>query len=241
LKTRSKSSRKSKKPNGVKLSGRNLQVRVKTAKGRKVSSVRWLNRQLNDPYVQEAKKHGFRSRAAFKLIQLNEKFKLLRSGQRVVDLGSAPGSWSQVIAEIVDPLGSGGKVIAIDLLEMEEIAPVQIIRGDIREPETQLLAKQLLGNSADVIFSDMLPSVSGHKATDQYRSIALCEDTYVFSVDLLVIGGTLVMKMLTGVGQDTLLKLLKQNFKSVKTFKPPASRSESSETYVVAKGFRKLG
>ena len=204
--TGNKNFRQSKSSKGGKLSGRHLHVRVKTAKGRKISSVRWLNRQLNDPYVQEAKKQGFRSRAAFKLIQLNEKFRLLRSGQRVVDLGAAPGSWSQVIAEIVNPVGSVGKVIAIDLLEMEDIASVQKICGDIREPETSLFAKELLGNFADIIFSDMLPPVSGHKATDQARAIALCEETYEFSVGLLVNGGTLVMKMLTGVGQDRLLK-----------------------------------
>ena len=220
------------------LTGRSWRVKVKTARGRKASSTRWLDRQLNDPYVQEAKKLGYRSRAAFKLLQLNEKYKLLRGGQKVVDLGAAPGGWTQVAVEKVrSDLGSG-RVVAVDLCEIEPIGGASTICADIRNFSNKNVIKETLGGSADIVLSDMAAPITGHKSTDHLRTIGLCEVAHGFAVDILTPGGILLMKAFDGGGHKDLMTEIKINFDSVRTAKPDASRSESPETYIIAMGFR---
>lgn len=222
---------------------RELRVRVKTAKGRKLSSTRWLERQLNDPYVVRAKREGYRGRAAFKILELDEKYRFLVPGARVVDLGCAPGGWCQVAVERVNALGqkSGkrrGTVLGVDLQEVEPIAGAEIHQLDFLSEEADELVKGWLGGEADVVMSDMAAAASGHKQTDHIRIVALCEAAADFAHDVLAPGGTFVAKVLAGGAEATLQARLKRDFEKVVNVKPPASRSDSSEKFVVATGFR---
>ena len=217
--------------------GRGVTVRVKTAAKRSVSSARWLERQLNDPYVAEAKKQGYRSRAAFKLLQLDEKFHFLKAGARVVDLGCAPGGWTQVAAAKVFKAG-GGKIVGIDLLPVDPIPGAQLIEMDFMSPEAPGALKALLQGEADIVLSDMAASATGHAQTDHLKIMALAEMAYDFAAEVLAPGGTFIAKVLQGGATGTLLTLLKRNFAEVKHVKPAASRSDSAEIYVVALKFR---
>ena len=222
---------------------RELRVRVKTAKGRKLSSTLWLERQLNDPYVIRAKKDGYRGRAAFKILELDDKFEFLKPGARVVDLGCAPGGWCQVAVGRVNALGdrankSIGTVLGVDLQAIEPIAGAQIYQLDFLSDEADALVKGWLGGRADVVLSDMAASASGHKGTDHLRIIALCEAAAYFAFDVLEIGGTFVAKVLAGGAENELLTILKRSFTKVANVKPPASRADSSEKFVVAQGFK---
>ena len=222
---------------------RDLRVKVKTARGRKLSSTRWLERQLNDPYVKRAKAEGYRGRAAFKILELDDKFGFLVSGARVVDLGCAPGGWCQVAVARVNALGerSGkaqGRVLGIDLQEVEPIAGAEIHQLDFLEEGADDKVKDWLGGTADVVMSDMAASASGHKQTDHLRIVALCEAAAELAFDVLEPGGTFVAKVLAGGAEAGLQTLLKQRFHTVANVKPPASRADSSEKFVVARGFR---
>lgn len=223
------------KRNGKGTGNRGLHTRVKTAKGRRPSSTRWLQRQLNDPYVQEAKRQGYRSRAAFKLIELDDKFKFLKKGAKVIDLGAAPGGWTQVAMERI---GDNGHVIGIDLQEMEAIPGADLIQGDFLDDDAPDRLKALLGGQADIVLSDMAAASTGHPQTDHLRIMALLEVAADFAADILAPGGTFVGKVLQGGTENELLAALKRDFKTVKHAKPPASRSDSAEIYVVATGFR---
>ena len=215
--------------------GRNLTRRVRTAKGRTISSTRWLQRQLNDPYVAEAQRQGYRSRAAFKLIELDDRFHFLATGGRIVDLGAAPGGWTQVA---VARTGAGGRVIALDLAEMAPLAGAEVIRGDFLEPEMPDILKQALAGPADVVLSDMAAPTTGHTATDHLRIMALCETALAFAREVLAPGGAFVAKVLQGGTESRLLAGMKQDFATVRHAKPPSSRSASAEMYVIACGFR---
>ncbi|WP_425039348.1 RlmE family RNA methyltransferase [Primorskyibacter sp. S187A] len=235
-----------KKPDGKNTSGRgqrDLKVKVKTARGRKLSSTRWLQRQLNDPYVKRAQAEGYRGRAAFKIMEIDDKYRFLVPGARVVDLGCAPGGWLQVAVPRINALGekSGkavGRIIGVDLQEVEPLAGAQVYQLDFMEDGADAQVKAWLGSAADVVMSDMAASSSGHKQTDHLRIMALCETAAYFSFDVLAPGGTFVAKVLAGGAEGELQKVLKQNFAKVAHFKPPASRSDSSEKFVVASGFR---
>ena len=235
-----------KTPSGKNTSGRgqrDLKVKVKTARGRKLSSTRWLQRQLNDPYVKRAQAEGYRGRAAFKILELDEKFRFLVPGARVVDLGCAPGGWCQVAVKRVNALGekSGkavGSVLGIDPQEVEPIAGAEIHQLDFLEDDADEKVKTWLGGAADVVMSDMAAASSGHKQTDHLRIMMLCETAAHFAFDVLEDGGTFVAKVLAGGAEGELQKLLKQRFTKVANVKPPASRSDSSEKFVVATGYR---
>lgn len=236
----------SKGPDGKNTSGRgqrDLSVRVKTARGRKASSTRWLQRQLNDPYVKRARAEGYRGRAAYKIMELDDKFRFLVPGARVVDLGCAPGGWVQVAVPRINALGekSGkavGTILGIDLQEMEPIAGATLHQLDFMADGADEQVKEWLDGPADVVMSDMAASSSGHKQTDHLRIISLCETAAYFAFDVLAEGGTFVSKVLAGGAEGDLQKLLKQRFTKVHNVKPPASRSDSSEKFVVATGFR---
>lgn len=215
-------------------SGRSKSVRVETARGRKASSTRWLKRQLNDPYVAEAKKRGYRSRAAFKLVELDEKLAILRPGAVVLDLGAAPGGWSQVAAERV----KGGRVVAVDTSAIEPMAGVVCLQLDILDAEAPARIREALGDGADVVLSDMAPATTGHGPTDHLRIMALAEAAYDIAEGLLRPGGAFVAKVLQGGTEAELLAILKRRFRTVRHVKPPASRKESRELYVVAQDFR---
>lgn len=222
---------------------RELRVKVKTAKGRKLSSTRWLERQLNDPYVARARREGMRGRAAFKIVELDDKFRFLVPGARVVDLGCAPGGWMQVAVERVNALGAKkgkriGTVLGVDLQEVEPLAGAEAHVLDFLEDGADDKVKGWLGGQADVVMSDMAAASSGHKQTDHLRIITLCEHAAYFAFDVLSPGGTFVAKVLAGGAEGELMHLLKQRFAKVYNVKPPASRSDSSEKYVVAQGFR---
>ena len=222
---------------------RDLRTRVKSARGRKLSSTLWLERQLNDPYVKRAQDEGYRGRAAFKILELDEKYRFLVPGARVVDLGCAPGGWCQVAATRVNALGERkgkkiGSVLGVDLQEVEPIAGAEIHQLDFMEDDADQKVKDWLGGKADVVMSDMAAASSGHKQTDHLRIIALCEAAAYFAFDVLDEGGTFVAKVLAGGAEGELQKLLKQRFTKVANVKPPASRSDSSEKFVVATGFR---
>jgi 23S rRNA (uridine2552-2'-O)-methyltransferase len=222
---------------------RDLRVTVKTARGRKLSSTLWLERQLNDPYVKRAQTEGYRGRAAFKILELDDKFRFLVPGARVVDLGCAPGGWCQVAVKRVNSLGekSGkriGYVLGVDLQEVEPIAGAEVHQLDFMEDDADILTKKWLGGRADVVMSDMAASASGHKQTDHNRIMALCEAAAYFAFDVLEEGGTFVAKVLAGGAEGDLQKVLKQRFTKVVHVKPPASRSDSSEKFVVATGFK---
>jgi 23S rRNA (uridine2552-2'-O)-methyltransferase len=236
----------SKTPTGKTTSGRgtrDLTVKVKTAKGRKLSSTLWLERQLNDPYVRRAKADGYRGRAAYKILELDDKFRFLVPGARVVDLGCAPGGWCQVAVPRINALGekSGkavGRIVGIDLQDVDPIPGAEIHKLDFMADGADEQVKEWLGGQADVVMSDMAASASGHRQTDHNRIIALCEAAAYLSFDVLAQGGTFVAKVLAGGAEGTLQKLLKEKFTKVENVKPPASRSDSSEKFVVATGFR---
>jgi 23S rRNA (uridine2552-2'-O)-methyltransferase len=230
---------------GGRAGGRRLSVRVKTAKRRKASSTRWLKRQLNDPYVAEARRRGYRSRAAWKLIQLDDRVHFLAPGRTVVDLGAVPGGWTQVAVERVAagrPATTGGRkrgrVIAVDMHEMEPVDGAEILTLDVLDAEATEKLEAVTGGKADVVLSDMAAATTGHRGTDHLRSIALCEAASDFACRVLADGGTLVIKVLQGGAESEFLARLKQGFARVRHVKPPASRGESSETYLVAEGFR---
>ncbi|MDF1707238.1 MAG: RlmE family RNA methyltransferase [Paracoccaceae bacterium] len=223
---------------------RDLTVKVKTARGRKLSSTLWLQRQLNDPYVKRAKADGFRGRAAYKILELDDKYRFLVPGARVVDLGCAPGGWCQVAVPRVNALGEKqgkrvGTILGIDLQEVEPIAGCEIHQLDFLEDDADEKVKAWLGGRADVVMSDMAASASGHKQTDHLRIIALCEAAAYFAFDVLEEGGTFVAKVLAGGAEGELQKLLKLRFKKVVNVKPAASRADSSEKFVVATGFKR--
>ncbi len=218
---------------------RQLHTKVKTARGRKTSSTLWLQRQLNDPYVAQSKVDGYRSRAAYKLRDLDDKFRFLKPGMRVVDLGSAPGGWSQIAADRVrstEP--KGHEVIAVDLQDVDDLSGVQFMKLDLREPEAAAVLKAAAGGKVDVVVSDMAPSTTGHGSTDHIRIVLLVEIALDLALDILLPGGTFVAKVFKGGAEGEMLSALKANFESVKHAKPPSSRPESAETYVVALGFR---
>jgi len=212
--------------------------RVRTAKSRSASSTRWLERQLNDPYVAEAKRQGYRSRAAFKLIELDDRFHVLKPGQRVLDLGAAPGGWSQVAADRVKARENRGKVVASDLLSFDPIPGVVQLQRDFLESGAEEALLEALGGPPDVVLSDMAAPTTGHNATDHLRIVALAEAAYDFALRCLAPGGAFVAKVFQGGAEGDLLKRMKRDFVSVKHAKPPASRAESTEVYVVAQGFR---
>ncbi len=217
---------------------RALKVRVKSGKGRSVSSKLWLERQLNDPYVARAKREGFRSRAAFKLIELDDKHHFLKAGARVVDLGAAPGGWSQVAARRVAAAEGRGRVVAIDLLDMDPLAGVETLKLDFLDPAAPERLRAALGGSADVVLSDMAANATGHRATDHLRIMALVEAAAAFAREILAPGGAFLAKVLQGGTEASLLADLKRDFAGVKHVKPAASRADSAELYVLATGFR---
>ena len=222
---------------------RDLKVKVKSARGKTVSQVKWLQRQLNDPYVKRAQLEGFRGRAAFKILELNEKFNFLLPGSKVVDLGCAPGGWSQVAVDLVNALGVKknvkiGSVIGIDLQEMESLPGATFHQIDFMDNDADIKVKNILEGKANVVMSDMAASSSGHKKTDHLRIMALCETAAYFAFDVLETGGIFVAKVLAGGAESDLQILLKQKFTKVHNVKPPSSRSDSSEKFVVAIGFR---
>jgi 23S rRNA (uridine2552-2'-O)-methyltransferase len=218
--------------------GRQLGVRVRTATKRSLSSTLWLERQLNDPYVAEAKRQGWRSRAAFKLIQIDDRFHLLSPGRRVVDLGAAPGGWTQVAVARTRAGEGKGKVVGLDILEMEPVPGATVFQADFLDADAPDRLKALLGGPADVVLSDMAAPTTGHAGTDHLRIMALAEAAYEFAAEVLAPGGAFVAKLFQGGAERTLLTRLKQDFATVRHAKPPASRADSSETYVVATGFR---
>lgn len=222
---------------------RELRVKVKTARGRRLSSTLWLERQLNDPYVQRAQAEGMRGRAAYKIQEIDDKFRFLVPGARVVDLGAAPGGWAQIAVPRINALGekSGkrvGRIIGVDLQEMEPLAGAEFHVLDFLEDGADARVKTWLGGPADVVMSDMAAASSGHRQTDHLRIMALCEAAAWFAFDVLDPGGTFVAKVLAGGAEGDLQKLLKQNFTKVAHVKPGASRAGSSEKFVVAMGFR---
>jgi 23S rRNA (uridine2552-2'-O)-methyltransferase len=214
---------------------RPLSARLKTAKGRTAQSQRWLERQLNDPYVQAAKAAGWRSRAAFKLIELDEKFRLLKSGGRVVDLGCAPGGWIQVALRKV---GDRGRVVGLDLLPVDPVPGATILQGDFQDPEAEKQVEAALGGQADLVLSDMAPNTTGHAATDHLRIMMLAELALDFALRVLAPGGAFAAKVFQGGSEKAFLDLLKSRFATVRHAKPPASRKDSAELYVVATGFK---
>ncbi len=208
-------------------------VKVKKDRTMKASSREWLTRQLNDPYVHAAKTSGYRSRAAFKLIELNEKYRFLKKGAAVLDLGAAPGGWSQVAAE------KGATVVAADILEMEPLPGVTIFHADLTDNETPDILKEALGGPADVVLSDMAAATTGHRQTDHLRTMALAEIALEMAEDTLRPGGIFIVKFFQGGATGELLVRIKKSFEAVKHVKPPASRADSVELYLVAVGFKK--
>ena len=212
---------------------RGLSVPLRTARGRSSASQRWLARQLNDPYVRAAKQAGWRSRAAFKLIELDDRLHFLRRGLRVLDLGAAPGGWTQVAVE------RGARVVGLDLLAMENVPGAELIQGDFQDEAILPVLRAALGGAADVVLSDMAPNTTGHAATDHLRIIGLAELALDFAVEILADGGAFVAKVFQGGSERAMMERLRRHFASVRHAKPPASRKESSELYVVAQGFRR--
>jgi len=215
---------------------RDLTVSVRAARGRTESSRRWLQRQLNDPYVSAAKREGWRSRAAFKLTELDDRFGLIRSGARVVDLGAAPGGWAQVAMR-----RGASQIVALDLLPIDPIPGVTILQGDFTTDSALEQVMQALGGQADLVLSDMAPNTTGHGATDHLRIMALAELAADFALRVLAPGGAFVCKVFQGGSERAMLDALKLAFRQVRHAKPPASRKDSSELYVVAQGFRAAG
>jgi 23S rRNA (uridine2552-2'-O)-methyltransferase len=211
---------------------------LRTASGRSVSSQRWLKRQIDDPYVRRAKSEGYRSRAAFKLIEIDDKHRILKPGQKVLDLGAAPGGWSQVAAARVKAGQGGGRVVAIDLLEIDPIPGVAFARLDFLADDAPEKLREMLGGKADVVICDMAANTIGHRKTDHLKIVALVEAAAEFACEVLAPGGAFLAKVIQGGTEGDLLKSLKRDFTSVKHIKPPASRADSAELYVLATGFR---
>ncbi|PLX35725.1 MAG: rRNA methyltransferase [Hyphomicrobiales bacterium] len=230
---------------GGKGGARRLKTRVRTARGRKLSSTRWLQRQLNDPYVEEARRQGYRSRAAFKLKEIDERFGFLKPGARVLDLGAAPGGWTQIAVERVgdgEDGGKGGRVVGVDLTEIEPIAGAVLLQLDFLDPEAPQIIRQTMGDApVDVVLSDMAAPACGHKQTDHLKIMALCEAALDFAAEILVPGGVFLAKVLQGGAENQMLATMKRQFETVRHVKPKASRADSSEMYVLATGFRKSG
>lgn len=224
--------RSSKKPG--RRTTRDATVRVKKTNQRTTSSARWLQRQLNDPYVHEAQRLGYRARSAFKLIELDDKLKFIKKGCTVIDLGAAPGGWSQVAVE-----RGAGRVIGLDLLPIEPLPGVTFLQMDFMNDDAPEALIMAMGSGADVVLSDMAPNTMGHRQTDHLRIMALVEAAYEFATQVLKPGGTFVSKLFQGGAQKELLDMMKRDFTTVKHVKPPASRKESAEQYVVATGFRR--
>ncbi len=220
---------------GSRPSGRGLHEGVRTARRRNISSTRWIERQINDPYVRGAREEGYRSRAAFKLLELDEKFGLLRPGQRVLDLGAAPGSWSQISAATV---GASGRVVAADLNAIEPIRGVTALCLDVTEADACARLREALGGPADLVLCDLSPAATGHRGTDHLRIMVLAEAAAEIAIALLAPGGAFVAKVFQGGAEADLLATLKRRFERVRHAKPAASRKQSPETYVVATGFR---
>ncbi len=218
--------------------GRELTVRVKTARGRTASSTRWLERQLNDPYVARSKREGYRSRAAYKLIEIDDKHHILAPGMKVVDLGSAPGGWSQVAVERVGSSDTNKLVVAIDYLEMDELPGVILFQKNFLDEDAPALLQEAIGGRVDVVLSDMAAPTTGHQQTDHLRTTYLCEVAADFALDILKPGGSFLSKVFRGGAESTLLTTLKQNFATVHHLKPPASRAGSVELFILAKGFK---
>lgn len=218
----------------MKSGSRVLAVRVKKVAGRSVSSTRWLQRQLNDPYVHEAHKVGYRSRAAFKLRQLDDQYHFLKSGQKIVDLGAAPGGWTQVAVE------RGCKVLAVDLIDMPAIEGARFLQMDFSQPDAPQKLLQEIGSKVQVVLSDMAPNTTGHLGTDHLRIMALAEMAYDFAKQILAPGGTFLVKLRQGGAQQSLLAMLKHDFGQVRHVKPPASRPDSSELYLLALKFKSI-
>lgn len=233
--TKAKDGNRTKRGGGV---VRHETVRVKTARGRTVSSARWLERQLNDPYVHEAKRLGYRSRAAFKLSEIDDQVRFLRPGGRVIDLGCAPGGWCQVAVQRVRPLETGGCVVGIDVTAVEPIAGVTILHQDFMSDAAPADLKAALDGQADAVLSDMAAPATGHTQTDHMRIMALAEAAHDFAHEVLKPGGVFIAKVLRGGTERSLLDRLKRDFKTVKHIKPASSRSDSAEMFVVATGFR---
>jgi 23S rRNA (uridine2552-2'-O)-methyltransferase len=210
-------------------------ARLKTDKRRTPSSRAWLERQISDPYVARAKREGYRSRAAYKLIEIDDKFHLLKSGARVVDLGAAPGGWSEIAARRV---GTGGRVVGLDILEMKPIPGVEFVKLDFLDAAAPERLKEMLGGAAEVVLSDMAANTTGHRQTDHLRIMALAEAAAQFAREVLKPGGSFLCKVLQGGTEATLLAELKRDFSNVKHIKPPASRNDSAELYLLARGFR---
>jgi 23S rRNA (uridine2552-2'-O)-methyltransferase len=215
-----------------------LHVTVKSAGKRKLSSKLWLERQLNDPYVAQAKRDGWRSRAAYKLIEMDDKYRLLKPGQVVVDLGAAPGGWSQVAARKVGVLQGKGKVVAIDLLEMPEIPGVTFTQLDFMDDKAPEILREMIGGGADVVMSDMAANTTGHRKTDQLRIVGLVETAAAFAAEVLKPGGIFIAKVFQSGADADLLAQVKRDFATVRHVKPAASRQDSSERYLLATGFR---
>jgi 23S rRNA (uridine2552-2'-O)-methyltransferase len=228
-------------PPGNKDSGRALKVRVKGGRGRSLSSKLWLERQLNDPYVARAQREGLRSRAAYKVAEIDDKFHFLKTGAKVVDLGAAPGGWSQIVAKRVGAAEGKGRVVAMDLLKMEEIPGVDFLQLDFLDEKAPQVLRDFLGGPADVVLSDMAANATGHRQTDHLKIVALVEVAAEFAGEVLKPGGAFVAKVLQGGTEASLLAGLKRDFASVKHVKPAASRADSAELYLVATGFRGTG
>jgi 23S rRNA (uridine2552-2'-O)-methyltransferase len=213
---------------------RDKTVRVKTGRGRTTSSTRWLQRQLNDPYVREAQRLGYRSRAAFKIIEIDEKLKIFKPGQVIVDLGAAPGGWSQIAA-----MRKAKRVVAIDIIDIEPLPGVDFIQMDFMDDDAPDTLKAMTGGPVDLVLSDLAPNTTGHQDTDHLRIMGLVEAAYQFATEVLRPGGAFVAKVFQGGAQTELLAQMKRDFTTVKHIKPPSSRKESAEQFVAAIGFRK--
>ncbi|MDB5614111.1 MAG: RlmE family methyltransferase [Devosia sp.] len=224
---------------GGRKSDKDLKIRVKTAKGRKVSSTKWLERQLNDPYVARARAEGYRSRAAFKIREMDEKYKLFRQGMRVVDLGSAPGGWAQVAAKATGSTDANPLIVGIDYLEIDPIQGVILLQKDFTEEDAPaMLIAAMGGKKADIVMSDMAWPTTGHRPTDHLRIVQLIEVAAAFALDVLSPGGVFVAKVFQGGTEHELLHMLKRHFKTTFHAKPKSSRQDSAEAYLIAKGFK---
>ncbi len=220
-------------------SDRDLKVRVKTSKGRKIGSTLWLQRQLNDPYVARAKAEGYRSRAAFKIKELDERYKFFKKGQRIVDLGAAPGGWCQIAAPLVGTTEDNPLIVGIDFLDMDPIPGVVLLKKDFTDDDAPAaLLAALGGHKPDIVMSDMAAPTTGHRATDHLRIMALVELAAHFATEVLAPGGTFIAKVFQGGTEHELLAMLKQHFATTLHAKPKASRAESAETYLIARGFK---
>ena len=212
--------------------------RVKTARGRKLSSTLWLQRQLNDPYVQAARRDGYRSRAAYKLLHIDERFEFLKPGLRVVDLGAAPGGWTQVVVDKLQPDEHDRNIVAIDILDMEPMGGVQVLQGDIEDEAAVAALHEAIGGPVDVVLSDMAVATTGHASTDHLRTMTLAESAFAFACEVLAPDGVFVTKLFQGADEPALFKALQGRFTKVRRFKPKSSRADSVELFHVATGFK---